>query len=72
MENFEPLASRLVHARACLRVLDLQGLLDAIKKALDPKLSAIMTENAIAILTSHEGATRRILALLTPENLLKK
>ncbi len=66
MENFEPLASRLVAAQGCIRNLDPSGLSHAIREALDPLTTAAMTQNAARILAPHEGSTRRILALLIP------
>ena len=65
MENFEPLASRLVEASGCIRALDETGLCQAITRALDPKTAASMTRHAAQVLARHEGATRRILDLLT-------
>ena len=65
MENFEPLASRLVTANGCLQVLDQPALAHAILTALDPQVAAPMTRNAARLLVPHRGATQRILALLT-------
>jgi 3-deoxy-D-manno-octulosonic-acid transferase len=64
MENFEPLASRLTDAHACLRAADASSLAAAINTALDPTVAKSLTENAAAILARHHGATRRILTLL--------
>jgi 3-deoxy-D-manno-octulosonic-acid transferase len=69
MENFQPLAERLVAAGACLRALDQDGLSRAILSALDPQTAETMTRNAARILAAHEGATQRILTLLSaPQN----
>ena len=65
MENFQPLARTLVARGACLEVGDADPLAAAIHSALDPEKSAAMTRAASAILSRHEGATRRIIDLLT-------
>jgi 3-deoxy-D-manno-octulosonic-acid transferase len=71
MENFEPLAGRLVASHGCLRALDPSGLSNAIISALDPQTAALLTRNAAQVLAHHDGATQRILSLLgsliTPE-----
>ena len=64
MENFEPLASRLVSAQGAVRVPDQPALTAAIRDALDPSLAAAMSRKAAQILASHDGATRRIIELL--------
>lgn len=64
MENFEPLASRLAASGSCLRVADQNGLVLAIRQAMDPFKSAAMTRHATSVLATHEGATERILDLL--------
>lgn len=64
MENFEPLASRLVDAGACIRVRNETELRDAISVALDYQAAEKMTRNATGLLARHDGATRRILDLL--------
>lgn len=64
MENFEPLATRLTTAHACLRAGDPAGLASAIRKALDPEIAASLTREATALLAVHEAATERILDLL--------
>jgi 3-deoxy-D-manno-octulosonic-acid transferase len=64
MENFEPLASRLVAAQGCIRATDENELTAAIMRALDPQSAQGLTRNASHVLASHEGATRRILDLL--------
>jgi len=63
MENFEPLASRLVAAKAGLQVESLAELASAIRRALGSE-AADLAQNAAALLAGHEGATRRILTLL--------
>ena len=69
MENFEPLASRLVAAGGCLRVHDQTGLAAAITIALDPAMSARLTEAAANVLAVHEGATARVVSLLQTGNI---
>lgn len=72
MENFQPLADRLVTAEGCIRAADRAALCKAITTALDPPSAAAMTDHAARILSRHEGATQRIIGLLTlpetPEN----
>jgi len=68
MENFQPLARRLIATGACISPTDQAGLSAAILAALDPSEAAAMTRNASAALARHDGATRRILALLMVEN----
>lgn len=65
MENFEPLASRLVAAHGCLQGLDQPALTQAILTALDPQAAASITRNAAQLLVRHHGATQRILTLLS-------
>ena len=69
MENFEPLASRLIAAGGCLRVHDQTGLAAAITIALDPAMSARLTEAAANVLVVHEGATARVVSLLQAGNI---
>ncbi len=64
MENYEPLASRLVSAQGALRAPDQAALSAAIAAALDPSSAGAMTQNAAQLLASHDGATRRIIGLL--------
>ncbi len=68
MENFQPLARRLVADGGCILATNQAELTAAILVALDPTKAAIMTHHASAALASHDGATRRILALLMEEN----
>jgi 3-deoxy-D-manno-octulosonic-acid transferase len=65
MENFEPLAGRLVAAGACLRVCDPEGLAAAIHAALADENTVRMTASATRILARHHGATQRVIDLLT-------
>lgn len=64
MENFQPLASRLVDEKGCLVALDEDGLRKAIREALDPANAADLTARASRLLGAHRGATRRMIALL--------
>jgi 3-deoxy-D-manno-octulosonic-acid transferase len=68
MENFQPLARRLVANESCICAKDQQQLASAILSALDPSVAGKMTRNATATLSRHEGATRRILSLLQTGN----
>jgi len=65
MENFEPLASHLVSTGASLQVSDETGLEKAIIEALDPSISRRITDLAATGLARHDGATRRILSILS-------
>ena len=65
MENFEPLASRLVNCGGALRAEGDDALANAIRHAADPARAAEMTRSATDILAAHEGATGRIVTLLT-------
>ena len=64
MENFQPLARRLIASDGCISASDPDELARAIAAALDPQKARVMTHNASALLAPHEGATQRILALL--------
>jgi len=64
MENFQPLANHLATAGACLLAADQSALREAIVQALDPSKAEVMTRDAAAILSRHDGATRRIISLL--------
>lgn len=64
MENFQPLGNRLVATGGAIRALDSQELVQAIRRALDPGQAREITRQASLSLTRHDGATRRILALL--------
>jgi 3-deoxy-D-manno-octulosonic-acid transferase len=65
MENFQPLASRLLSTGGAISAGDEAGLSHAIRSALDPQKAKVMTHRATALLAPHDGATRRILALLS-------
>ncbi len=64
MENFQPLASQLIAANAVFSVSGKSDLVKAIQAALAPQNTRTITESASSILARHNGATRRILALL--------
>jgi 3-deoxy-D-manno-octulosonic-acid transferase len=68
MENFQPLAQRLVTRGGAICAEDSQALSQAILTALDPHTARIMTREASALLALHEGATQRILDLLGAGN----
>jgi 3-deoxy-D-manno-octulosonic-acid transferase len=63
MENFEPLASRLVASQGSLRAHDQASLSQAIISVLDHQTEA-MTRHASQLLACHEGAARRIIDLV--------
>lgn len=64
MENFEPLASRLIAADAALLAHDQAELSRAIQSALEPQNAFSLARNAIQLLQTHEGATQRIIDLI--------
>lgn len=64
MENFQPLARRLAACGGCISPVDQTELAVAVLAALDPGSAEALTRNATAALARHDGATRRILALL--------
>ena len=66
MENFEPLASRLVDCGGAIRADGHGPLRDAVRAALDPAQAAAMTRAAATLIRSHEGATERIIDLFLP------
>lgn len=66
MENFQPLANRLLKTGGALSASTAGTLAAAVSTALDPEKAREMTRQATALLARHDGATRRILALLTP------
>jgi 3-deoxy-D-manno-octulosonic-acid transferase len=68
MENFQPLASRLVTSGGGISASDSDELSRAIVAALDPQKALAMAHAASALLARHEGATQRILALLMAGN----
>lgn len=71
MENFEPLATRLAAVGGGLRVSDRDQLATAIARALDPHDAKILAAHAREVLSTHDGATRKILDLLTSPPLKK-
>lgn len=64
MENFQPLAARLIQTGGSILARDPEELSRAILTALDPQKSKAMIEAASKHLTHHEGATKRIISLL--------
>ncbi len=72
MENFEPLASRLVEAQGAIRVPDQASLPSAIRSALDPSTAESITRQAAQLLASHDGATQRVIDLLLARNSPRK
>ncbi|MEO7098451.1 MAG: 3-deoxy-D-manno-octulosonic acid transferase [Luteolibacter sp.] len=64
MENFQPLTRRLIATGGCLVARDANELSQAILAALAPEKAHAMTQSASALLTHHEGATGRIVAIL--------
>lgn len=64
MENFQPLASRLIASGACISAADTTALSEAILTALDPQKAKSLTDAASVLLARHDGATQRILKLL--------
>ena len=68
MENFQPLAGRLIASDGCISARDSDELSRAIVTALEPQMAQAMTREASALLARHDGATQRILALLMAGN----
>jgi 3-deoxy-D-manno-octulosonic-acid transferase len=67
MENFEPLASRLVETRAVWHISDPASLGKTIRDILgNPSATNERTTSARALLEHHAGATERTLDLLDP------
>lgn len=64
MENFQPLGDRLVASGGAICAKNPEELAQAIRRALDPQQAQEITRHASHSLTRHDGATRRILALL--------
>lgn len=64
MENFEPLASRLITSEACLLARNSTELTAAIITALDVQKSRRMLPRASGLLARHNGATLRLVTLL--------
>ena len=65
MENFEPLASSLLAENAAFLAHDQATLSAAILRALDPAQARAATTRATTLLMRHNGATRRIVELLS-------
>ena len=64
MENFQPIATQLIEAGAAIVANGEVELIQAIRSALDPARSSILSENAMDVLAHHEGATRKHLQFL--------
>ena len=64
MENFQPLAARLLAVGGALCASDSEELSRAILTALQSDSARDMTGRATTLLLPHDGATRRILAIL--------
>lgn len=64
MENFQPLARRLIASGGALRACGPQELSQAILTAFNREKARDMTRTASGLLDHHEGATERILTLL--------
>ncbi len=64
MENFQPLATQLIEAGAAIVASSEVELVQAIRNALDPARSSVLSENAMAILARHNGATCKHLQIL--------
>ncbi len=69
MENFQPLADRLVASGGAISACDQDELAQALTKALDPDHARAMTAHATALIQAHDGATQRILTVLGQGNL---
>jgi 3-deoxy-D-manno-octulosonic-acid transferase len=65
MENFEPLASKLVASGGALRTSETDEFTAAIRQSLDPQHASRMTRAARDCLYAHEGAIHRVIDLLT-------
>ncbi len=65
MENFQALVSQLIAADACISVKDRAQLIAAIRIALHPHEAQLRATAATVVLAEHEGATQRILEILT-------
>ncbi|MBK1882091.1 hypothetical protein JIN85_06675 [Luteolibacter pohnpeiensis] len=67
MENFQPLASRLVETNAAICVNSQAELTAAIRRVLEPSSAQQLTDHASQLLNQHEGATRRMISLISDE-----
>jgi len=66
MENFQPLVQHLHTAEGALLAIDGEEISSAIRRALNPMVAEKLTQNATAILSTHQGATQRHLKVLHP------
>jgi 3-deoxy-D-manno-octulosonic-acid transferase len=64
MENFQPLTRRLIAAGGCICARDRDEIQKAVLTAFDSRKARELTTIASGLLDHHEGATKRILALL--------
>lgn len=64
MENFQPLANKLLAANAAILATTREEITTAIQTALDPTTATAMTNTAHNILSQHQGATQRHLDVL--------
>lgn len=64
MENFEPLATRLVAAGASIKANSHAQLVASICRALDPHEAQALSTRAMGVLSAHQGATRRVIGIL--------
>lgn len=64
MENFQPLADKLVASGGAIQADTADALKRGIINAMDPKNAATMQRNSLQTLQSHEGATARIIDLI--------
>lgn len=64
MENFQPLARRLIAAGGCICASDRDEITRAILTSFNPRKAQKMTLIASGLLDHHQGATERILSLL--------
>ena len=65
MENFEPLSSQLAQAGGARRVVGPEEFDRAIHDCLDAGTSQQMVESALRVISKHQGATDRILGLIS-------
>lgn len=64
MENFQPLATHLVAAKAALQATSETEISQAVCTALTPAKSASLSEKAMVVLARHDGATLKHLQVL--------
>jgi 3-deoxy-D-manno-octulosonic-acid transferase len=64
MDNFQPLARHLLDRGGALPAHDEASVALAVRAALDPPCAADLTDKAMRVLSSHQGATRRHLSVL--------